>query len=306
MSTITSPRDTSVNGRKVPLISTPTSSSRPSLEIPNRSSDASPNPTTQQQQQQQQQQQPRRNRAALREYYNLKKAPSTPSEPPDDASEASSIHDFSTSDIAPSLLDSPSFDASSYIQNVLETQSLGELLKTYNGVLTDIRALDAEKKALVYDNYSKLIAATETIRRMRANMDPLNPMASTLDLAVVGIWEKAGRMKEELRNNMPEGQRKELEMAKEDREALERRRKTREVAKGVLEAPEKVRELVAEGRDQEARALWERNLRLLERWKERGVGGEKDVQACIEDGEASLRGEGPSERSWATIKTQKS
>lgn len=31
----------------------------------------------------------------------------------------------------------------------------------------EIRALDGERKALVYDNYSKLIAATETIRKVR-------------------------------------------------------------------------------------------------------------------------------------------
>lgn len=32
-------------------------------------------------------------------------------------------------------------------------------------VLLDIRGLDGERKALVYDNYSKLIAATDTIRK---------------------------------------------------------------------------------------------------------------------------------------------
>lgn len=299
MSTIASPRETSVNGqRRAPLISTPTSSSRPSLELPNR--DASPNPT----------QQPRRNRAALREYYNLKKSstptqPHTPSDIPDDASEASSIHDYSTSDIAPSPLDSPSFDPQTYITHILSTQSLAELLKTYNGVLSDIRALDAEKKALVYDNYSKLIAATETIRNMRANMGRGDSGTKTLDLAVVGIWEKAERLKNDLKSNIPESTKRELEMGKEEREAIERKRRTRQVVREVLESPERVRTLVGEGREAEARRVWERSLRLLERWRERGVGGE-DVQACIEDGEAVLRGEPASERSWAMIKTQKS
>ena len=31
----------------------------------------------------------------------------------------------------------------------------------------EIRALDASRKALVYDNYSKLIRATDTIRSVR-------------------------------------------------------------------------------------------------------------------------------------------
>lgn len=32
--------------------------------------------------------------------------------------------------------------------------------------LAEIRGLDGERKALVYDNYSKLIAATDTIRKV--------------------------------------------------------------------------------------------------------------------------------------------
>lgn len=31
----------------------------------------------------------------------------------------------------------------------------------------EIRGLDGERKALVYDNYSKLITATDTIRKVR-------------------------------------------------------------------------------------------------------------------------------------------
>ena len=288
MSTIASPRETSVNGLRLPQISTPTSSSRPSLDLPNttRSSEASPNranpinPPPQ-----------RRNRTALREYYNLKKA-----EPPsadDNASEASSLHstnDYDSSHTALSELDDPEFDSQAYIKQVLETQSLGELLKTYNAVLTDIRALDGEKKALVYDNYSKLIAATETIRRMRGSMESGNPMAKTLDLAIVSIYERAETMKNELRNTMSESQRRQLEMGKEEREALDRKRRAREVVKGVLDAPRRVGELVNEGKMEDARRLWEEKLRVLERWRERGVGGE-DVVRCIDEGEGALRGE---------------
>ncbi len=33
---------------------------------------------------------------------------------------------------------------------------------------SEIRGLDGERKALVYDNYSKLITATDTIHKVRA------------------------------------------------------------------------------------------------------------------------------------------
>jgi vacuolar protein sorting-associated protein 51 len=123
MSTIASPRESSVTGRRLPSIATPTSSSRPSIDSPSnvRSADASPNRNPPPQ--------PRRNRAALREYYNLKKE-----EKADDASSEYSINDHS--DVQESEMDREGFDAEVYVKQALETQSLEELLKTYNQVLT--------------------------------------------------------------------------------------------------------------------------------------------------------------------------
>lgn len=289
MSTIASPRESSVNGRRVPIITTPTTSSRPSLEAP-RSSEASPSRGPSQAQ-------PKKaNRAALREYYNLKKVQED--SVPDTTSEVSSIHD---SEVLESELDSPAFDAQAYISHTLSTQSLSELLRTYNGILTDIRALDAEKKALVYDNYSKLIAATETIRKMREKMDPLNPVASTLDPAIASIYERAEGIKREMREGMPAWERQRGKMGEGERQERRKREKLREVAGRVLDTPERVRGLMDEGKVEEARKLWEPTLRLLERWKERGVGG-NDVSNCIEDGEAAIRGQPPSEKSWVNVK----
>lgn len=126
MSTIAKPRDTSVTGRRVPLISTPSSSTRPSMDSPRgiRSASASPNrgPGPQ----------PRRNRAALREYYNLKRE----EQKPDDASSVFSINDHS--DVQESEMDRDGFDGEAYVKHVLETQSLKELLKTYNQILTGL------------------------------------------------------------------------------------------------------------------------------------------------------------------------
>jgi len=66
-----------------------------------------------------------------------------------------------------SELDGSHFDAESFVKRALAESSLDELLRVYARVLGEIRALDAEKKALVYDNYSKLISATETIRKVQ-------------------------------------------------------------------------------------------------------------------------------------------
>ncbi|ELR09934.1 hypothetical protein VC83_07229 [Pseudogymnoascus destructans] len=292
MSTIACPRESSLPRRQIPQIHTPTGSSRASIDSPWIGS-SSPNRGPA----------PRRNRAALREYYNIKSAEAESGKGDiDDASSEYSIND--QSDVQESEMDQEGFDGEVYVKRVLETQNLQELLRTYNGVLTDIRALDAEKKALVYDNYSKLIAATETIRKMRANMDPLNPMASTLDPAIAQIYERANAAKADLRASMTLTQHAEAEMSEEDREKAVKKRKAKDAVRKVLDTPERLRTLVADGNEEDARNVWEPVLRVLENWKEQGKGG-MDVQDCIDDGEAALRGEPPNERSWVNIKAKR-
>lgn len=63
-------------------------------------------------------------------------------------------------------LDAPDFNAAEYVARVVGNSGLEDMLRLYTQVVAEVRALDAEKKALVYDNYSKLITATETIRKV--------------------------------------------------------------------------------------------------------------------------------------------
>lgn len=143
MSTIASPRPSS-------LRRTPTGSTRPSLDtvrsavtspILAPTTNAAPQPTK------------RSNRAALREYYNLRAA-------------APPRIELLDSEVAASEIDAEDFKPEEYVDKVIGESTLEELLRLYTRVLGEVRALDAEKKALVYDNYSKLIAATETIRKV--------------------------------------------------------------------------------------------------------------------------------------------
>ncbi|KXX80741.1 Vacuolar protein sorting-associated protein 51 [Madurella mycetomatis] len=178
MSTIASPRDPSApfprRANSSQALITPTSSSRPSLDVP-ASASSSPNPN-----QSSTSTNKRANRAALREYYNLRNNNNNssnkplPSTPPPPTVEITDHPDGSLNPTTSALtaeLDSPAFNPAAYTTHLLATSSLADLLRTYTHVLSEMRALDAEKKALVYDNYSKLISATETIRRMRATMD---------------------------------------------------------------------------------------------------------------------------------------
>ncbi|PHH59362.1 hypothetical protein CDD81_3343 [Ophiocordyceps australis] len=213
----------------------------------------------------------RANRAALREYYKLRAPPPPRIEMPLD------------SEVPPSELDAPHFNVAAYVDSVVGGHGLADLLRLYSRIVAEMRALDAEKKALVYDNYSKLIAATDTIRKMRANMDPLNPMASTLDAAISHIYNQAAAIRDAARDTLP------LPDSQDARtRALEaRRRKTRQLAVLALAMPQRLRDLIAEGQADEASRQWNLVRRLLMSWKHRGLGG-PDVDECINQGDAAL------------------
>ncbi|RMD41558.1 hypothetical protein DV735_g3566, partial [Chaetothyriales sp. CBS 134920] len=56
-------------------------------------------------------------------------------------------------------LDDPSFEADEFVSSLLASGSLQEILRTEAVLVSEVRNLDGECKALVYDNYSKLIKA---------------------------------------------------------------------------------------------------------------------------------------------------
>lgn len=104
----------------------------------------------------------RRNRVALRDYYRLAKNPTT------STSEASTpLQDDELVGAVPeSELDAEGFDAEAYVKGILAKEGLEDLLRIERVLINEIKALDGERKALVYDNYSKLITATDTIRKV--------------------------------------------------------------------------------------------------------------------------------------------
>lgn len=119
---------------------------------------------------------------------------------------------------------------------------------------------------------------------MRANMDPLNPMASTLDPAIAQIYTQASSIRQALRESTPKPE----EGKKRDEERA-RKRRTLELVSEVLDTPRRIRALVEEGKVEEAEEAWRLPKKMLLKWKERGVGG-KDVDAILSEGEAALKG----------------
>lgn len=119
---------------------------------------------------------------------------------------------------------------------------------------------------------------------MRANMDPLNPMASTLDPAIAQIYSQASSIRQSLRDSIPPPDSDEGKQ----RDAESRRRRTQRLAAEALAAPGRMRDLVADGKVAEARGLWAMPRRLLLSWQEKGLGG-ADVGECLAEGDGVLQ-----------------
>lgn len=160
-------------------------------------------------------------------------------------------------------LDSPDFDPQRYVEHLLSSSSLSTVLKAENTLVGDIRTLDGERKALVYDNYSKLIRAVETIGKMRRSMDdrgaPLT-MTKTLGPAIAFVAETAGGLIKE-----GEEQRRRMKEAKQEDEASTQKRE-KDTVRWVLAAPQRLEKLVAEDKQEDAEKDWKEIQHLLDAW----------------------------------------
>ncbi|KAK5082086.1 hypothetical protein LTR05_007228 [Lithohypha guttulata] len=289
MATITSPRTQSPASStpriKSPSIAeTPTSSTRGSFDLPLRSSTAAGGPPPQR----------KGNRTALRDYYNLKSKPQSQL-PPGHLSRTASITS-TTSDLstAPSTitliengsttstltaqLDDADFDVQTYINDLLATSSLKEILKVEATLVSEIRNLDGERKALVYDNYSKLIKAVGTIGEMQRTMNQ-----SASGLSEVGKLEgKMEGLREVVRvigQQASDEKKNAAEEGRRARKAAKEQQKKRELVRWILDAPNRLRDMLDNGQLDEARKDCELVQKYLDRWK--GVGGVEEVrQAC--------------------------
>lgn len=154
-------------------------------------------------------------------------------------------------------------------------------------IAAEIRNLDSDRKSLVYDNYSKLLAATSTIRRMRTNMDPLAPTTHTLGPAISHIAETAASLSSskhvlpERRTDLGLGISVHVEGENGDREDVARKIKEKDTVKWVLDTPRRLRELIDQEKEEEAEEEWEEVSKTLKKWW--GVAGVKELWQECED-----------------------
>lgn len=71
-------------------------------------------------------------------------------------------------------VDSTAFDAKAYYEQLITVSTLSGLLKRENELVSEIRNLESDRQALVYNHHHELIAASDTIRAMKQRADSLD------------------------------------------------------------------------------------------------------------------------------------
>ncbi|KAI4643595.1 hypothetical protein J4E93_006606 [Alternaria ventricosa] len=238
----------------------------------------------------------RRNRAALREFYGLKNAPRDATPDARISEESSRTQLGPEEDETLTELDAADFNAEAFVEALLAKEGLKGVLKVEADLVSQIRNLDSDRKSLVYDNYSKLLSATSTIRRMRGNMDPLAPTTHTLGPAISHIAETAASLSSSLQDSH---QSKEqglgisirVEQDDKDKSDADKKRRQQETVKWVLDTPRRLQDMVDQDQDGKAEKEWAEVRRILDKWK--GVAGVQELREqceaimCEEDSEES-------------------
>lgn len=123
----------------------------------------------------------RSDRDRLRDYYGLAG--------PDDQAASSSAAASSSS--SPSL--GPTSAPSKPSRDALPT-SIPSLLRSHASLLTSMRELDGERQSLVYNHHGDLVAASQTISKMKEQSDQLTATLQGLQRGLEGMGKWEGQL----------------------------------------------------------------------------------------------------------------
>ncbi|CAG8721631.1 16049_t:CDS:2, partial [Cetraspora pellucida] len=84
-------------------------------------------------------------------------------------------------------IDNSAFEAEHYCNVILTEKHLSGLIQRDNDLSTEIRQLDGDMKTLVYENYNKFISATDTIRKMKSNVESMESEMDQLSKSISNI-----------------------------------------------------------------------------------------------------------------------
>lgn len=98
----------------------------------------------------------------------------------------------------PMDIDGGGFESEHYLKKIYSALPLGELVTKEKKLGTQIKSLDSEMQTLVYENYNKFISATDTIRKMKSQVDGMEGSMSRLVENMSSISTLSGDITETL------------------------------------------------------------------------------------------------------------
>lgn len=100
---------------------------------------------------------------------------------------------------SPYDINNSSFDPELYSQKVIKEASLAQLMAQEGEVVRQIHSLDSDMQTLVYENYNKFIAATDTIKKMRVDFRDMEDEMDQLAEKMKSVTDKSNSINEALK-----------------------------------------------------------------------------------------------------------
>lgn len=105
----------------------------------------------------------------------------------------------STGAASPLDINAASFEPELFVSRLVAEASLGQLMAQEGEIVRQIQGLDSDMQTLVYENYNKFIAATETIRKMRVDFRSMEEEMDQLAGSMASITTFSAQVSDRLR-----------------------------------------------------------------------------------------------------------
>ena len=96
-------------------------------------------------------------------------------------------------------INNANFDPELFVNRLISEASLSQLMAQEGEIVRQIQGLDSDMQTLVYENYNKFIAATETIRKMRVDFRSMEEEMDQLATSMTSITAFSSNISDKLR-----------------------------------------------------------------------------------------------------------
>ncbi|CEP07030.1 hypothetical protein [Parasitella parasitica] len=208
---------------------------------------------------------PRERNSLLKKYYGIKETASSSTVLPDGHAR-------------PFDLDGNTFNSSKYFGSLLKEKTLQGLIEKDNQLIAEIREIDGDMKTLVYENYSKFISATDTIRKMKSNVESMESEMSRLNENIANISGQSKSISKELGPN-----RQKIQQLSNVHNSLKR-------LQFIFELPNRLQHCLVKGKHSLAVKYYSKASKLLNHYQHMAAfkGIERDCDAIMEKVKAEI------------------